>query len=128
MCPETAHRWSCDGEFFDDDHALAARLATRVDAGDDAASFTRDGCWFRLLWSDETGPVSPEDGGGRGRTYRVELVTNSPRCARGGVFESAWPEGYVHEGATARPGGTADDIVGILAGMGRVLWPDVYEA
>jgi hypothetical protein len=127
------HQWSCDGQHFADDDALARHLVGCIDAGEVPVSFSRSGCWFRLGFEDEAGDPSS-----RSRVYTVTLVTNSPQCAGGNVFTATWPNGYVSEpvgvavedapDAKASGDRTMHDISRVLSSIGTVLWPELYSA
>jgi hypothetical protein len=135
------HAWSSDGEFFEDEDALARHLAVRIDSGEDRVMFNREGCWFRLSYTDVESPATmtpPVDSYWRNRTYTVDLVTNSPSCTGGNVFTSTWPNGYSHEpvhvvarnassDAPAIVDGTVRDLSRVLTSIGIVLWPEHYE-
>jgi hypothetical protein len=140
MRRDIIHAWSCDGEHFLDDTALARHMAARIDAGEDLVDFTREGCWFRLTYEDQRIPPAANvraDPFWRLRTYRVALFTNSPHCTGGNLFTSAWPEGYSHEplrviareapGAPEIADGTLHDIIHVLRSIGIVLWPDRHD-
>ena len=141
MRPDMMHTWSSDGEFFEDEDALARQLAVRIDSGEDRVMFNRDGCWFRLSYTDVESPPTmtpPVDSYLRNRTYTVDLVTNSPACTGGNVFTSTWPDGYSHEpvhvvardassDAPATVEGTVHDVARVLTSIGIVLWPEHYK-
>jgi hypothetical protein len=134
MGPEAASRWASDDEFFDTGDGLAGHLAARLDSGVRAVSFARDGCWFRLSCVDDAGPETASPPAVSQRTYLVELVTNSPNCARGNLFTTTWPEGCSHgpvnvaapsdPDAPGSAGRTLRDISRLLGTIEDVLWPE----
>ncbi len=141
MRPDIVHLWSCDGEHFEDDDALARYVAARIEAGEDRVMFAREGCMFRLVYEEEEDPAAatpPQDAFRRRRTYIVTLLTNSPTCIAGNVFTDAWPRGYRHGPvqAVAKDAppdaqfvvdGTMNEVGRLLAGMGSVLWPERHD-
>ena len=53
MRPDGGHAWMCDaGDLFEDDAGMAARLAARIEGGDDQIMFSREGSMFRLTSED----------------------------------------------------------------------------
>ena len=123
----------CDaGELFEDDAGMAARLAARIEGGDNRIMFSREGSMFRLTSADSPhrDDLQPDDYCLR-RSYTVTLVMDCLTCGAAGAFAANWPNGYTHHplaknGATVADT-TMSDISEVLTGIGVVLWPELYK-